>query len=304
MSETTKIQWADSTFNPWTGCTKVSPGCANCYAATSLPVRFQGIKWGKGQPRKRTAASTWRQPIRWNAAAAAANHSPRIFPSLCDWLDPEVPAEWLSDFLALAIRSCPDLNWLLLTKRPEQWRSRMEAVAILQDIGTQIAQGWLRGTLPLNVWVGTSVEDRERAEERIPELRAIPAVLRFLSVEPLLGPVDLQLQRGCRGCNHPGNIVVSMNDHGHCAVCNGTRHEPSGIGWVIVGGESGPKARPCYVEWIIDVVEQCIKARVPCFVKQLGSNVIDQGNPVVLKHRKGGDQKEWPALLRIQEMPS
>ena len=210
MSTATKIEWCDATFNPWIGCTKVSPGCAHCYAATLDSQRYSknlggGTKvapvshWGPGAPRHLT--STWRDPIKWNRQAApdfAGPHPwfsgprPRIFcASLADWLDSEVPLAWLSDLLAL-IRGTPHLDWLLLTKRPQNWRSRLQELASTQaDIGSQIASEWLSGRPLPNIWVGTTTEDQARADERIPLLLQIPARVRFLSCEPMLGPVDL-----------------------------------------------------------------------------------------------------------------
>lgn len=132
----TNIEWCDHTFNPWIGCTKVSPGCAHCYAETRDKRFTGGIHWGRGAPRNRTSPSNWNEPIKWNNGAAklAANCSqafeypsrrPRVFcASLADWLDDEVPIKWLADLLDL-IRDTPNLDWLLLTKRPQNWEKRM-----------------------------------------------------------------------------------------------------------------------------------------------------------------------------------
>lgn len=345
MSDTTKIEWATQTFNPWIGCTKVSPGCANCYAEKTTRARVLRANgwetWGKGKKRSRTSKNAWREPERWNRAAMGVigppspqpsppgegeRSRPRVFPSLCDWLDEEVPIEWLADFLKL-IHDTPNLDWLLLTKRPENWRTRIghviewmtpESAVKWSGVYCMLA-GWMTGRVPANVWIGTSVEDQKRADERLPELLQIRAKVRFLSVEPLLGEIDLGLCHGCRGCNHPGNIIMSWNEHGRCSVCDGTGQEPSGIAWIIVGGESGPGARPCNVEWIRSIVRQCQAAGVPCFVKQLGSTAVsddddchcpmtDIGKENVLwkahwKHPKGGDPAEWPEDLRVREFP-
>lgn len=206
---------------------------------------------------------------------------PRIFPSLCDWLDDEVPIEWLADFLKL-IHDTPKLDWLLLTKRPENFESQLLATYEdwnLDDKHTPqftLVEEWLDGTCPRNVWIGVSVEDRPR-KNRIDELRKIPAVVRFLSLEPLLedlGELDL-----------------------------------TGIKWAIAGGESGPQSRPCNVEWMRDLVRQCKSAGVPCFVKQLGAFVNSNNGytsgPIRqwFKHPKGGDMKEFPEDLRVREFP-
>lgn len=120
MGSTTKISWCDSTFNPWIGCTKISPACANCYAADMMH-RWGKDLWGPGKPRQRTSAANWRQPLKWEAEAARTGIRRKVFcGSLCDCLDPEVPIEWLADLLGLIFRT-PHLDWLLLTKRPEMW---------------------------------------------------------------------------------------------------------------------------------------------------------------------------------------
>lgn len=342
MSEATKIQWASHTFNPWIGCAKVSPGCAHCYAeVNTLPrvKRSQGVElWGQNATRHRTSAATWRQPVRWNHQAnipTAANWNccddagepakafgprPRVFPSLCDWLDDQAPIAWLADFLEL-IYETPHLDWLLLTKRPENFQPRMDAILRGSDLpqsAIKLAGEWLANPAPRNVWFGVSVEDQTRANERIPQLLKIPARVRFLSVEPLLGLVDIGQAVRLAGCD---------------TGCNGDRapHEQS-IDWVIVGGESGPRARQCEVLLIRNILMQCRQAGVPCFVKQLGAQVIDQndagfdgdagewpmdthyreldtgyqGAPVrvLLKHPKGGDPEEWPEDLRVREFPT
>lgn len=297
MSENTKIQWATHTWNPWIGCTKVSPGCANCYAehsATTRVARSNGRElWGRGRERQRTSAGNWTQPLRWQAAVEKDPSflSLRVFPSLCDWLDDEVPIDWLADFLKL-MHETPHIDWLLLTKRPENFR-RVEFIyeemfklycagdgpsGGYTESGKKFyawLTGWVTGVkIPENIWAGVSVEDELRAYTR---KNHIPSTLRFLSVEPLLERVSLDLE---------------------------------GISWVIVGGESGPKARACRVDWVRDVVEQCRRHGVPCFVKQLGARPVmpcwPDGTEAVakLKDPKGGDMEEWPEDLRVREWPA
>lgn len=309
MSEDTKIQWATHTFNPWEGCTKVSPGCLHCYAETRNH-RFGMDNWGKGKPRRRTSAATWRNPVKWNKAAALieqAHTSPgfgiryemeRVFPSLCDPFDEEVPIEWLADFLKL-IHDTPNLDWLLLSKRPENWEKRVFKAAA--DLGRRFTDQpycawlmrWIDGTPPHNVWIGVSVEDQKRADERIPELLKIPAAVRFLSVEPMLDAVRLSGKFYTHATGVPG--------------CAERRFD-----WVIFGGESGPGARPCNIEWIRDGVRQCRDAGVPAFVKQLGSRAMQMFQafrsepyltPMILSDKKGGDPSEWPQDLRVREFP-
>lgn len=306
MSENTKIEWCDHTFNPWEGCTKVSPGCAHCYAE-NRNSRFGGgtaPNWGKGAPRRRTSASNWAQPIKWNRDAihAKAAHwppsvpfeRPRVFcASLADWLDDEVPIEWLADLLDL-IRQTPHLDWLLLTKRPENWRHRICTAGDWMLLHGKVSEyssfvsPWLHVVPkpPANVWVGTSVEDQPRADSRIPALLRIPARVHFLSMEPLLGSVDLNSsrggtlwiggQRGCGGTHfhhgragevihgvlHDGDPVVPH--HHHDERCR------KGLDWVIVGGESGPKARPMHPDWARSLRDQCAAAAVAFFFKQWG----------------------------------
>lgn len=311
MSEQTAIEWCDATLNPWEGCTKISPGCANCYAATRNH-RFGNDNWGKGKPRRRVVGFE-KAALALNRKAEREERQIAVFPSLCDWLDEEVPVAWLARFLTL-IHNTPHITWLVLTKRPENWPERLRKV-IAGGGDRTLAISWFNGEPPANVWVGTSVEDQARADERIPELLKIPAAGRFLSVEPLLGPVNLGY-RGAGGLAFDGGLQ---------------RTNDAQVDWVIVGGESGPKARPCNVDWIRDIVRQCKAATVPCFVKQLGSrpccdlsDVIPEASPeeiqddpmaaaqwdihrhqcsMHLRHPKGGDPAEWPEDLRVREFP-
>jgi protein gp37 len=351
MAENTKIEWATHSWSPWRGCTKVSSGCANCYAET-LSKRNPAVlgQWGKGKPR--VLAKNWGDPVRWDARAARLRQCPQghrfqsnpvlddggfcpicdepeasfavttVFPSLCDWLDEEIPTAWLARFLAL-IHETPDLTWLLLTKRPANFRQRLKAVRnwALQESNYNLhrfVHQWLdRADIPSpsNVWVGTSVEDQIWADARIPDLLDIPAAGRFLSVEPLLGPVDL---------------TTISEDHvdavdalrGYPRYDEGTFFKPAAkIDWVIAGGESGPRSRPCNVGWIRSLVDQCKVQDVPVFVKQLGKaprkacgcvliedrgrcpDCFDGTQPVTIRDPKGGDPAEWPADLRVREFP-
>jgi protein gp37 len=289
MSENSKIEWTDHTFNPWIGCTHKSPGCVNCYAEARDERFAKGQHWGKGAPRQRTTEANWKLPLKWNHQAEwdlaqAFSRRPRVFcASLADWLDDEVPIEWLAVLLEL-IRLTPNLDWLLLTKRPENWKSRMTAVLRLkEDEGRALADhiwllDWISGeSAPANVWMGTSVEDQKRADERIPLLLGIPAGIHFLSCEPLIGPLLL-------GEWIPRNLCPRID-------------------WAIIGGESGPGARICDVRWVRALVNQFRYASVACFVKQLGATSIEENAAMVLGDRKGGDPSEWPEDLRVREFP-
>jgi len=130
MAENSKINWTTHTFNPWIGCTKVSPGCLHCYAETLMDTRYGRVKWGAGNPRSRTAPSNWKKVRSWNNRAGRDGVRPRVFcASLADWLDDEVPLEWLADLLGL-ISQTTNLDWLMLTKRPENWADRLSRVAM------------------------------------------------------------------------------------------------------------------------------------------------------------------------------
>lgn len=332
MGEHTKIQWCDHTFNPVRGCTKVSPGCLNCYAEKIVVNRLGG-EWGANGRRDIAAESKWREPLKWNKAAGdveafhrsetplhdegelAPYVRPRVFcASLADWLDHEWPLAARVRLLNL-IESTPNLDWLLLTKRPRSWHARMLECASQ----SKLAALWVNGEAPANVWLGTSVEDQTRADERIPELLAIPARVRFLSMEPLLGPVDLT-----RVDEDPSGRLDALAG---LTFCKG-RNEPAkhaSLDWVIVGGESGPGARETCIDHIEDVVIQCDSADVPVFVKQLGAvpfttnaNRYDwdvgvmleahgteaAGARLVVTDRKGGDMSEWPEQLQIRDFPT
>lgn len=280
--ENSHIQWTDHTFNPWEGCTKVSPGCLHCYAEARNQRFVAGANWGVGAPRRRTSAANWMQPIKWNAAQRKlaqmelSTPRPRVFcASLADWLDPEVDIEWLADLLEI-IYGAPMLDWLMLTKRPEMWMERMLGVlefwrtsGVSNDGVCEWLKDWLwffgKGKPPLNIWIGTTVEDQARARIRIPQLMKIPATIRFLSCEPLLEPIDLNLS----------TLEPSLDPD-----------------WVICGGESGPGCRPMELGWARDLYHQCFGAGVSFFMKQLG------GHPV-----KRGELQQFPEDLRVRQFP-
>lgn len=254
MGANSKIAWTDHTFNPWWGCTKVSPGCQNCYAET-LAHRYLFDVWGPGKARRITSNLYWRQPIRWNRVAEKVIGRPsRVFcGSMCDVFEhqPDNPA-YLGDLrwrLYDLIAETPWLTWLLLTKRTE-------------NVLDLVPELWkLPGRWPANVWIGTTIENQECFDRRIPELLKIPAAVRFLSCEPLLGPLDIS-----------GRTLLQE-------VIDNMKYVPTFTGrlidWVICGGESGPHARPMHPDWARSLRNQCRDAGIPFFFKQWGEWLPD-----------------------------
>lgn len=289
MGEHTFVEWCHATINLWWGCTKVSAGCANCYAE-AIATRWDKKLWGPGARRERKKGAE-KLARKLERRAVREGRRLRVFcGSMSDWLDPEVPAEWLADLLAL-IESTPHLDWLLLTKRPELWRERLEAAANARPTvdapGAVLAEQWLAGSAPPNVWLGTSIEDQDAADQRTEDLRKIPAAVYFASCEPLLGRVMLPrlvrlhfrvrgeipfslLEPGSGGATfaRAGVHLAFSNPHGALCVraTNGSmlgikpgEFEDLGVAydWVIAGGESGPKARPMHLSWVRSLRDQC-----------------------------------------------
>lgn len=292
MADTTAIEWCDSTFNPWMGCTRVSPACDHCYAARSTPARTLGVAWGPGEQRRRTVASNWAQPRIWQRHAAdfQSRHGRRrrVFcASLADWLDNDVPILWLVDLMEL-IRATPDLDWLLLTKRIGNWSSRIsEAIGFL-DEQTPAAYPlplrawlchWLDGDeAPRNVWLGSTVVNQAEADRDVPKLLAATAAVRFLSIEPMLGPVDVSrfMWPACGWWKGPHRSYREAKAAG--AECGLKRQglvsaHARFIDWVICGGESGPKARPMHPDWARSLRDQCATVDVPFLFKQWGDKI-------------------------------
>jgi protein gp37 len=331
MSENSKIEWTDHTFNPWIGCTKVSPGCDHCYAEARMDNRLHVVNWGAGQPRKRTSAENWREPIKWNARkfyecscgwrghevstegtslTAGLPSCPvcdridikdarqRVFcASLADVFDNEVPREWRYDLLWL-ISNTPNLDWLLLTKRIGN------AHQMLTEECARMGFPWSPKRWH-NVWIGATICNQEEADRDIPKLLRVPAAVRFLSMEPLLGAVSLSsfdhdflegwaVEPAC--CGRPGYEC--------CGYPEPVQVPTPCIDWVIVGGESGPHARPMVLGWAKEIVSQCQSAHVPVFMKQLGANPTNrEGITHPISDRKGALMEEWPEVLRVQQFP-
>jgi protein gp37 len=269
VSDKTGIQWTDATWNPIRGCSRVSEGCRNCYAEV-VAARFSG----PGQPyeglarRTSTGGARWtgkimfvekhlEDPLRWKKPK-------RIFVNSMSDLFHEGVSDHQLDRIFAVMAKAQRHTFQVLTKRPE----RMLAYSNARLLG-----------LPLpNVWLGVSVEDQKAADERIPLLLETPAAVRFLSCEPLLGPVQFPLP--CIGSRFWGDLH-----------------------WVIVGGESGHNARPCDVQWIRDIVNQCKAAGAAAFVKQLGAYPVSGSFAMALTDGHGGNPEEWSPGLRVREFP-
>lgn len=255
--ENSKIEWTHHTFNPWWGCVKVSPGCEHCYAETFSKRTGHNI-WGpaKSTQRRLFGDKHWQEPLKWNQAAKEAGQRHRVFcASMADVFEDHPQVEESRTRLLDLIVNTPRLDWLLLTKRPENVNRMIE-----QATGFSESSMWFHAAS--NVWIGTSVENQEAADKRIPELLRIPAKIRFLSCEPLLGPVDLF---------HVGTEDWDVL-HGwkaHASNGRGWANTPF-IHWVIVGGESGHRARLMHPDWARSLRDQCQRADIPFFFKQWG----------------------------------
>jgi protein gp37 len=413
MAENSKIEWTDHTFNPWIGCTKVSPACKNCYAERDMDHRYGRVAWGPGGTRVLTGIENWAKPVRWNMLAQRRGQSmtygeavavygkelpkceshewdnrtkyennawlrehgvdplrrPRVFcASLADvfedwqgpilnskgqilskrWDEAQNPDMHNDDLLTMndvrtrlfaLIDATPNLDWLLLTKRPENVRKMYLSQHL--DGGTTgrirefMDESESKDVNPYfrpNVWLGTSVENQDYADERIPELlkcRDLLPVL-FLSCEPLLGPVDLNADGGwlvpweksdgvcgpdawnemfvCAN-NHSAKRYLKSEKHGRniClqSGCEATVYPAKpGIDWVIAGGESGPEARPTDPEWFRSIRDQCQVAGVPFLFKQwgeFGENLQRVGKVRAGRSLDGVVHDGFPAPFRLQK---
>lgn len=274
MSENSKIEWTDHTFNPWEGCQKVGPGCDHCYAETRN-ARFAGgtaINWGPGAPRRRTSPANWRKPLQWDAQHDAffAEHGrrQRVFcASLADVFDNAVDPAWRVELFDL-IEDTPNLDWLLLTKRIgnvlpmiNETAARRFDLECLHD-----------PRLPDNVRIGATITNQPEADRDIQKLLAVPARGHFLSMEPLLGSVDLTRLEAdtcaseCCGMQR----FNALTGESICDLSEQPFDDGPCIDWVIVGGESGPHARPMHPDWARSLRDQCSAAGVPFLLKQWG----------------------------------
>ena len=320
----TPIEWTDETWNPVRGCSRVSEGCRNCYAERQAARNFPGLRSpttgeafavlnGDGPHwtgKVELIESKLTEPLHWKKPR-------RVFVnSMSDLFYENLPDEAIDRVFAL-MALCPQHTFQVLTKRPERMREwttdpltpnrvRRQGVDILIERNIKVGFSW---PLP-NVWEGVSVEDQATADARIPLLLQTPAALRFVSYEPALAGLDF---RRFLRCAHGFS--------GRCAQCeanarwNRAGGYPdlaaecrSGLDWVIVGGESGPQARPFDLEWARETIRQCKAAGVSVFVKQLGAHPVASKTNCLRTHyplvdSKGGNWDEWPVDLRIREFP-
>jgi protein gp37 len=321
MAQSSDIEWTDATWNPLAGCTPVSPGCLNCYAA-GMAVRLAAMGKADYAPRreseqlgtpydKHTPAKTVHLAVRNNGRAVFTGEvrtlphklseplkwkkPRRVFVnSMSDLFHKDVPFEFIDQvFGVMAIT--PEHTYQILTKRPERMAEYMQSLMTPEghmraiqardknNFDQQLHGAILRlrmGTPLPNVWLGTSVENQATADERIPHLLRVPAAVRFLSMEPLLGPVDLRRVRFAPTQTVDAftgrwswNEAYPHTDGGFADLSG--KKENASIRWVIVGGESGPNSRSCNIDGIRSIIKQCHAAGVPCFVKQLGAKPFD-----------------------------
>lgn len=330
MSSNTEIEWTDATWNPVRGCSIVSKGCMNCYAMRRAHRHnhqggaYQGLtKMTKGGPvwtgKIRTVPELLDLPLRWKKPR-------RVFVnSMSDLFHEDLPLEFIDKVFAV-MALAKQHTFQVLTKRPArmlEWFKRdrrrssiSECIAELYVDHPELAARWpfdlqravdvSRAWPPANVWLGVSVEDQARAEERIPLLLKTLAAVRWISAEPLLGPLDLRQYLD----GEEENGIVLGRPMGTCIGWT------PALDWVVVGGESGLGARDFDVDWARRILAQCKDAAVPCFIKQLGATpyVAEQSyggsrtmtigrKGLILRDRKGGVPAEWPTDIRVRQFP-
>lgn len=260
MADRTRIAWTDATWNPVTGCTPISAGCANCYARRmSRRLRYAGVDRYRHEFKPTFHQRALGEPLKWRKPR-------RVFVcSMGDLFHEGIETRYIAAIFA-TMNNCPRHTFQLLTKRPERYK---EIQGELIDLDHP----------PANIWLGTSCEDQVAFDVRTEDLYGCPAAVRWVSLEPLLGPIDL------------ADAIGWLN-------------------WVVVGGETGPGARPCHVRCVREIVEQCAAAGVPCFVKQLGAYAVldaryERGLPGSrrLRDRRGADPEEWPDDLVVRQFP-
>lgn len=278
MGEHTAISWTNHTFNPWIGCTKVSPGCANCYAEKQNERHKWTCGWGPGEERHITSASSWNAIAKWAKTARATGKREKVFcASLADIFDHEAPVFARRALWHLLTLTSDALDFQIVTKRPQ----RIEQVMKEDDLAHDFF-------LAHNVWLIASTENQEWFDKRVPYLLRVPAAVHGVSAEPLLGAIDgsKYLRKTlCQVCNGTASVPVEGNGDTPCPAClnsnNGRGNAPS-LNWVIVGGESQVGARPMPPDAARRVRDQCVEYGVAFFFfKQHGEFVEVAGNDVV-----------------------
>lgn len=267
MGENSSIEWTDHTFNPWVGCTKISPGCDHCYAE-GWAKRSGLVTWGAD--RRRTSPANWRKPLKWNAEATVemlrnpGGPRPRVFcASLADVFDNEVDREWRRDLFSL-IAKTKSLDWLLLTKRIGNAAAMLDEISVTTP--SLDPQWWP------NVWLGITVVNQEEADRDIPKLLRIPAAVRFLSIEPMLSMISLDVEQWLVP-EYFGHSADCRNDlcalNGDYHSCAGQVVQQPAVDWIICGGESGHHAREMNPDWARYLREQCRDTPAAFFMKQM-----------------------------------
>ena len=328
---TSSIEWTDRTWNPVRGCSVVSPGCVNCYAMKQAH-RFSGKgKAYEGLTKLTSAGPQWTGKIRLVEEALTEprrwRKPSRVFVnSMSDLFHEDVPDAFIDQVFAV-MACCPTHTFQVLTKRPGRmlkylsyeyrWAQVEGQCDVLVGGSEAPALATPERTHLPNVWLGVSVEDQARADERIPLLLQTPAAVRFVSCEPLLDALNVRHYIGLDGANS-GADFRERNGWGYDEWSGGftgpNLHNDScyapepGIHWVIVGGESGSGARRCDLRWVRDLVRDCRSAHVPVFVKQLGARPDGWWptfplNRHAVRDPKGGNIAEWPEDLRVREYP-
>lgn len=324
MAGASNIEWTDDTWNPIVGCSIVSPGCTNCYAM-KMAARIEAMARASGGHHAGHYAGTTKKVkgnAVWTGMLALAPENILLAPlhwkkprlvfvnSMGDLFHEDAPDEWIDKVFAVMALS-PQHQFQVLTKRAERMREYLSdeetpvRVALTRNqlsnpeaclVGVNIKITQAAWPLP-NVWLGVSAERQQEANERIPQLLQTPAAIRFVSCEPLLGPIDL---------TNLGDVAMSLNAFtGEAKHLLGMRDKTLGaLDWIIVGGESGPGARPFDVDWAHSLLRQCKTAGAAAFMKQLGSNPHSDGRPLHGQPRgKYDDPARWSPELRIREFP-
>ncbi len=312
MSDTTSIEWTDASWPVVTGCTHISPGCDRCYSARLTSTRLRHLPEYAGLASNGRFNGTVRclpdrldWPLKWRKPK-------RIFVSdMADLFHDQVPDEYLVRVFDVMLNARRH-TFQVLTKRHARMRSFVTRYLSGEFAAEPLDRAPLAATVdrpPANVWLGVSAEDQKWADIRIPALLDTPAAIRFVSAEPLLGPIDLSSWIGADHGASPGDLPApggrgkAGGDRGGLRsgvpddLSDSTRR--SSISWLIAGGESGSGARPCELSWLRSLHDQCASAGVPYFLKQLGSvagREWDAGP-------KGGDWDKWPEDLRVREFP-